>query len=151
MEAELTSPVSSAELERTLKWFKKDKSPGPNGWTHISPEQFAFLENRQIHEAIGMAQEAIHSIQSNKLKGIILTIDLAKAFDHVSWLYIKMLLMHLGFCHSFITWIMACITSTTFSVLINGYASHVFHAERGLRQGCPLSPLLFLIVMEGLI
>lgn len=45
---------------------------------------------------------------------------------------------------------MSCISSASFNVLINGFASHFFHAERGLRQGFPLSPLLFLIVMEGL-
>lgn len=61
-----------------------------------------------------------------------------------------MILIHLGFPHSYITWIMACITSPSFSVLINGSASSFFHSERGLRQGCPLSPLLFLLVMEGL-
>lgn len=61
-----------------------------------------------------------------------------------------MLLIHLGFPHDFITWIMAYITSPTYSVLLNGSASHFFHAERGLRQGCPLSSLLFLIFMDGL-
>ena len=117
---------------------------------HIAPQQFAFLDSRQIHETIGSAQEAIHSIWTRHLKGIILKIDLSKAFDRVSWLYIKMLLTHLGFPHNYITWIMACITTPTSSVLINGSASHLFHSKRGLRQGCPLSPLLFLIVMEGL-
>lgn len=61
-----------------------------------------------------------------------------------------MLLIHLGFPHDFITWIMACITTPTFNVLINGSASRFFNAEHGLKQGCPLSPLLFLIVMDGL-
>lgn len=61
-----------------------------------------------------------------------------------------MILTHLGFPPPFINWIMCCINSTTFSVLINGFASHYFHAERGLWQGCPLSVLLFLIVMEGI-
>lgn len=61
-----------------------------------------------------------------------------------------MILTHLGFPPPFINWIMCCIISATFSVLINGSTSHFFHAERGLRQGCPLSPLLFLIVMEAL-
>lgn len=75
---------------------------------------------------------------------------MSKAFDRVSWLYIKMMLIYLGFPLEYITWIMACITTPTFSVLINGSFSHFFHSERGLRQGCPLSPLLFLIVMEGL-
>lgn len=48
---------------------------------HIAPQQFAFLEHRQIHEAIGTAHEAIHSIWTKHIKGIILKIDLAKAFD----------------------------------------------------------------------
>jgi len=117
---------------------------------HIAPQQFAFLESRQIHEAIGLAQEAIHSIWSKHLKSILLKIDLSKDFDRANWLYIKMILIHLGFPHSYISWIMACITSPSFSILINGSASPFFHSERGLRQGCPLSPLLFLLIMEGL-
>lgn len=61
-----------------------------------------------------------------------------------------MLLTHLGFPIPFIRWIMCCISTVSFSVIINGSASNFFHVERGLRQGCPLSPLLFLLVMEGL-
>lgn len=81
---------------------------------------------------------------------MILKADLSKAFDWVSWLYIRMLLTHLGFSVGVIKWIMYCITNISFSVLINGVAYPFFGSERGLRQGCPLSPLLFLLVMEGL-
>eukprot|EP00253_Pinus_taeda_P026822 PITA_26822 len=174
---DLEAPVTMAELESTIKWFKKEKSLGPDGWTiefyatffellgeeilkvveesrttgsiyhainstfialipktdhpstfdefrpislcnvlykiiskiianrikpilsrHISPQQFAFLEDRQIHEAIGSAQEAIHAIWTKHLRCILLKIDLSKAFD----------------------------------------------------RGCPLSPLLFLLVIEAL-
>lgn len=95
-------------------------------------------------------QEAIHCMKSKNLKGEILKIDLAKAFDWVSWLYLKMILTHIGFLPPFIDWVMCCITSASFSVLINGSASYFFHVEQGLRQGCPLSPLLFMIIMEGL-
>lgn len=93
---------------------------------HIAPQQFSFLEHRQIHEAIGSAQEAFHSIWTRHLKAIILKIDLSKAFDRVSWLYIKILLIYLGYPNNFITWIMACITTPTFSVLINGSESQFF-------------------------
>lgn len=61
-----------------------------------------------------------------------------------------MLLTHLGFNYSFISWIMGCITNVSFVVLINGSASPFFNSQRGIRQGCPLSPLLFLLVAEGL-
>ena len=132
---------SLKSLQTAFTLFCLDISP---------PQQFAFLEHRQIHEAIGAAQEAFHTIWTKHHKAITLKIDLAKAFDRVSWLYLKMLLIHLGFPHRFITWIMACITIPSFSVLINGSASQFFHSERGLKQGCSLSPLLFLIVMDGL-
>jgi len=117
---------------------------------HISCEQFGFLEGRQIHEAIGVAQEGLHSMKTLKLKGAVIKIDLSKAYDRVNWLYIRMLLTHLGFSYEFTRWVMACISTVSFAVLINGSASPFFTAGRGLRQGCPLSPLLFLLVAEGL-
>jgi hypothetical protein len=80
----------------------------------------------------------------------VVKIDLSKAFDRVNWLYIRMLLIHLGFGLVFVNWIMACLSSVSFSILLNGSATNFFLAERGLRQGCPLSPLLFLLVAEGL-
>ena len=84
------------------------------------------------------------------MKGVVVKIDLSKAYDRVNWLYIHLLQTHLGFHIDFIRWIMSCITTVSFVILINGVASHFFHAERGLRQGFPLSPLLFLLVAEGL-
>jgi hypothetical protein len=116
----------------------------------ISKEQFGFLNGRQIHEAIRVAQEGLHSLKSLRSKGVVIKIDLSKAFDRVSWSFIRLLLTHLGFEVPFIRWIMACISSVTFVVLINGATSPFFTSGRGLRQGCPLSPLLFLLVAEGL-
>eukprot|EP00253_Pinus_taeda_P015318 PITA_15318 len=117
---------------------------------NISMEQFGFLDGRQIHEAIGVAQEVLHNIKQKKKKGVVLKIDLSKAYDRINWLYIRLLLTHLGFSYSFISWIMGCISNVSFAVLINGAASPFFKSQRGLRQGCPLSPLLFLLVAEGL-
>ena len=119
-------------------------------FAHISEEQFGFLEGRQIHEAIGVAQEGLHSIKLKHLKGIVLKIYLSKAYDRVNWIYICLLLTHLGFHIDFIKWIMCCISMVYFSILINGASSPFLHAKLGLRQGFPLSPLLFLLVAKGL-
>lgn len=81
---------------------------------------------------------------------MILKVDLSKAFDRANWLYIRLPLTHLGFPYCFIKWIMSCITDVSYNVLLNGEATSFFTSERGLRQGCPLSPLLFLLIMEGL-
>jgi len=71
--------IISKVIARRLKRVLSDK---------ISLEQFGFLEGRQIHEAIGVAQEALHIINTRKLKSAVLKIDLSKAYDRVSWLYI---------------------------------------------------------------
>jgi hypothetical protein len=97
-----------------------------------------------------VAQEGLHSLKSHRSKGVVLKIDLLNAFDRVKWSFIRLLLTHLGFEVPFIRWIMACISSVTFAVLINGAASPFLTSERGIRQGFPLSPLLFLLVAEGL-
>jgi hypothetical protein len=97
--------IVSKIIARRVKRILSDK---------ISSEQFGFLEGRQIHEVVGVAQEALHNIKSRKLKGAVLKIDLSKAYDRVSWLYIRLLLTHLGFAASFIKWIMCCITTVSF-------------------------------------
>ena len=116
----------------------------------MSKEQFAFLDNRQIMEAIGVAQEGLHNIKVRKLKSLVLKTDLIKAYDRVNWIYIRMLLTNIGIGIAFIRWIMGCLYSLSFSLLIKGVASPFFHPERGLRTGLPLSPLLFLLVAKGL-
>jgi hypothetical protein len=89
-------------------------------------------------------------MKTRSLKGAVLKIDLLKSYDRVSWLYIRLLLTHLGFDVPFINWVMNCLTSASFAVLINGSASPLFTSKRGLKKGCPLSPLLFLLVVEGI-
>lgn len=65
-------------------------------------------------------------------------------------MYLRLLLTHLGFRYDFARWIMGCVSSTSIVFLINGAASDFFNPQRGLCQGCPLSPLLFLLTVEGL-
>jgi len=74
--------------------------------------------------------------------------DLKKAYDNVSWKFLRLLLDQIGLDWCVTQWIMSCITTINTVVLVNGAPTDFFKCHRGLRQGCPLSPLLFLIVVE---
>jgi len=63
----------------------------------VSNEQFRFLEGPQIHEAIGVTRKGMHTLKINKAKGVVLKIDLSKAYDRVNWSYMQLLPTHLGF------------------------------------------------------
>jgi hypothetical protein len=116
----------------------------------ISKEQFGFLEGRQITDAIGIVQEALHSIKVKNIKAMVLKLDMIKAYDRVDWGFLRLVLLQVGMSLEATDWIMGCVTSANFVVLINGKPTKFFKSTRGLRQGCPLSPLLFLLVVEGL-
>jgi hypothetical protein len=77
-------------------------------------------------------------------------LDVEKAYDHVNWDFLLYLLQRCGFPSRWRNWIRFCISTVRFSILINGCPSGFFESSRGLRQGDPLSPLLFVIVMEAL-
>lgn len=116
----------------------------------ISKEQFCFLKGRSIHDAAAVTQEALFAIHSKKSEAVLLKVDLRKAYDCIDWAYIKCLLAKIGLNINMIRWIMACIDTVDYAIIINGLPTSFFRAEWGLRQGCALSPLLFILAINSL-
>ncbi|CAL1395909.1 unnamed protein product [Linum trigynum] len=118
----------------------------------VSPRQSSFIPGRQTTDNIIVLQEVLHSLRKKKGKrgGLVLKIDLEKAYDRLRWDFLRDTLKEVGFPSTWINCIMFCVEHNKMRLLWNGELSAPITPTRGVRQGDPLSPYLFVLCMERL-
>lgn len=118
----------------------------------ISLNQTGFIPSRSIHENIIIAQEIIHSMR--KMRGrngfFFVKVDLMKAYDRLEWAFIHSVLIDIGLPVCMIDFIMHCVSSVRTNVMWNGSRVEFFCPMRGIRQGDPISPHLFVLCIDKL-
>ena len=114
----------------------------------INPDQTGYVKGRYIGENIRLIQDLMFYTEKENLPGIAVFLDFRKAFDTIEWHYLEKALTHFNFGPNFLHWFKILHTDISSCVLNNGHASRFFSIKRGVRQGCPLSGLLFVIGLE---
>ena len=116
----------------------------------IRPSQTAFLPGRNIMEGAVVLHETLHELHKKKLNGVIFKIDFEKAYDKVRWDFLQQTMRMKGFSHTWCDWIRSFVQGGNVAINVNGQNGSFFQTMKGLRQGDPLSPILFNVVADML-
>jgi hypothetical protein len=116
----------------------------------IRPTQTAFILGRNIMEGVIILHETIHMLHCKKQSGVILKINFEKAYDKVNWTFVQQTLRMKGFSSEWCNWINSIMTRGHVGIEVNDQIGGNFQTYKGLRQGDPLSPILFNIVVDML-
>ena len=95
----------------------------------ISGEQGGFVDGRLILDGVVIASEVVHSMANSKEKAMFIKLDMAKAYDRVRWEFLQKILLKFGFAVEWVEWVLCYVTSSSFSILINGEPSELFRAS----------------------
>jgi hypothetical protein len=118
----------------------------------IYEKQSVFVPGRMITDNVLIAYECIHTIRKKRAKTryFALRIDMTKACDRVEWGYLEWVLLKLGFNSHWVETVMRCVMNAKYAVKVNSTTTESFIPTRGIHQGDPINPYLFLLCSEGL-
>ena len=130
------------------KIYANRMKPLLHNW--ILPSQTGFVPNRCILDNIFLAFEAMEWSLENKQDLSMLLLDFEKAYDRVSWTFLKQTMGRMGFAETWIQRVMSLNLNASAAIIVNGEQSQTFKLQRSVRQGCPLAPYLFLLTVDVL-